>query len=117
MTGHWNRSNNLVHSWLISMLGKLSNKYQSYCTTYKTNTMTTCHRVTGHTGKDRELYSHIQDTGGIDIGPNNDNESTNSSDTTIALGGSEADGHLSDLLHSSQANLTVLTREINSLQQ
>ena len=41
----------------------------------------------------------------------------NSSDTTIAFGGLEADGHLSDLLHSSQTNLTVITREINSLQQ
>ena len=40
-----------------------------------------------------------------------------SSDTTIAFGGLEAGGHLSDPLHSSQANLTVLTRESNSLQQ
>ena len=68
------------------------------------------------------MDSHIdittkQDTEGIDIGPNNDNESTNSSDTMLAFGGSEADGHLSNLLTSSQANLTVLTGEINSLHQ
>ena len=79
--------------------------------------MTTHHRGTGHTDKARDLYSHVENTGGIDIGPDNDNESTNSSDTTITFGGLEADGCLGDLLHSSQANLTVLTREINSLQQ
>ena len=70
--------------------------------------MTTCHGGTGCTGKDRELSSHVEGTRGIDIGPKNDNESTNSSDTTIAFGGLEADGHLDNLLHSSQANLTVL---------
>ena len=41
------------------MLGKLGDKYQSYCTTYKTHIMTTHHRGTGHTGKDRDLYSYI----------------------------------------------------------
>ena len=115
MTGHHNRSNDGVHSPLKTVLWKLSDKYQLYCTTYKTHAMTTHHRGTGHTGKDRELNSHIEDIGGIYIGPNNDNESTNSSDTTIAFEGSEADGHLSDLLHSSHVNLTVPTREINSL--
>ena len=79
--------------------------------------MTFYHVGTGHTGEDRDLDSHMEDTGGIDISPNNDNESTNSSDTMIALGGLGADGHLTDFLHSSQANLTILTREINSLQQ
>ena len=79
--------------------------------------MTTHHGGTGHTGKDIDLDFHIEDTRGINIGPDNDNISTNNSDTTIAFGGSEAGGHLGDLLHSSQANLTVLTREINSLQQ
>ena len=115
MTGHHNRSNNWVHSPLKTVLGKLRDKYQSFCATYKTHAMTTCHRGTGHTGKDIELNSHVEDTGGIDIGTNNDNESRNSSDTTIAFGGSEAGG--CSLLHHSQVNLTVLTREINSLQQ
>ena len=77
--------------------------------------MTTHHGGTGHTGKDKDLNSHVENTRGIDIGPDNDNESTNSSDTTPAFGGSEADDHLSDLLPSSQANLTTLTREVNSL--
>ena len=53
----------------------------------------------------------------MDIGPNNDNESTNSLDTMIAFGGSEADGHLGDLLPNSKANLGILAREINSFQQ
>ena len=84
--------------------------------------MTTCHGGTEHTAKDRHINSHIdiatkEDTRGIDIGPNNDNESPNSSDTMLAFGGSEVDSHLSNLLPSSQANLTVFTRKINSLHQ
>ena len=47
-------------------------------------------------GKDRDLDSHIEDARGIDIRPENDNESTNSSDSTIAFGDSEADGHHSN---------------------
>ena len=115
MTGCHNISNNQVSSPLKTVPGKLGDKYQSYCTTYKTHAMTTCHRGTGHTGEDRDLNFHIEDTGGIDIGPNNDNESTNSLHTMLAYEGSEADGCLSNLLPSSQANLTILTREINSL--
>ena len=105
---------------LKTVLRKLGDKYQSYCTRYKTHMMATCHRGTGHTGKDGELDSRVDittegDTGGIDIGPDNDNESTNSSDTMLAFGGLETYGHLSDLLPSSQSNLTMLTREINNL--
>ena len=37
--------------------------------------MATHHGGTGHTCEDRDLDSHVQDTKGIDIGPNNDNES------------------------------------------
>ena len=77
--------------------------------------MTTHHGGTGQPGKDRDLSSHVKDTGGIDIGPNNNNESTNSSYTMLAFGGSETDGCLGNLLPSSQANFTILTREINSL--
>ena len=62
-----------------------------------------------------DLDSYVEDTGGIDIGPVNGNESTNSSDTMLAFGGLEADGHLGDLLPSSQANLSVFIREIYSL--
>ena len=60
------------------MLRKLGDKYQSYCATYKTHAMNTHHGGTGCTGKDGDLDSHVDittegDTGGIDIGPNNDN--------------------------------------------
>ena len=79
--------------------------------------MNTCRRGAGHTGKDRDLASHKEDTGDIDIGPNNDNESTNSLDITIAFGGPEADSNLDNLLPNSQADLSILIREINSLLQ
>ena len=71
--------------------------------------MTTHHGGMGHTIKDRDLNSHVEDTGGIDIRPNNDNKSTNSLDTTIAFGGSEADCHIGDLLPNSLGNLSILT--------
>ena len=56
--------------------------------------MTSNHRGTVHTGKDRDLDSYInittkEDTEGIGMGSNNDNENTNSSDTILAFGGSE----------------------------
>ena len=54
---------------------------------------------------------------GINIGPDNDNESTSGSDTTTAFGGSEADGHPSKLIPSNQAKLTALMREIHNLHQ
>ena len=66
---------------------------------------------------DRDIYLHIEDTVGIDTGPDNDNESTSGSDTTIALGESETDGHPDELIPSNQAKLTTLTREINDLYQ
>ena len=94
------------------MLGEIENRYKSHCATYKTHTMTTHYRGTGHTGKGRDLNSHVEDTGNID-----DNESTNSSDSTIAFGGSEADGHLGNLLPNSQADVNILAREIHNLQQ
>ena len=72
------------------MLRKLGDKYQSYCATYKTHTITTHHRRTGQTCEDRDINSHIdittkEVTSGIDIGPDNNNESTNSLDTTLAF--------------------------------
>ena len=67
--------------------------------------------TTYHAGEDRDLDSHIGDTKNID-----DNESTNSSETMIAIRGSEADGCLSDLPNS-KADLHILTREIHSLWQ
>ena len=116
MIGHHNKSNNWGCSPLKTMLRKIWDRYQTYCTTYKSYAMTTGHRGAGHTGEDRDLDSHIEDTRGIDIGPSNDNENTVWI-PWLLFGGSEADGYLSDLLPNGQANLSMLTREINSLQQ
>ena len=98
------------------MLGKIRDKYQAYCTTYKTYTMATHHGSTG-CPVERDTDSHIEDIQGIDIEPDNDNESTSSSDTTVAFGGSEADGCPSKHIPSNQAKLTALMREIHSLWQ
>ena len=49
--------------------------------------------------------------------PDNDNESTSGSDTIIAFGGPEADGHPNEPIPSNQARLTALMREIKDLHQ
>ena len=76
--------------------------------------MATHHRGTGFP-LDRDIDLNIEDseTTGID----NDNESIHGSDTTVALGGPEAEGHPNDPIYSNQAKLMALTREINDLQQ
>ena len=78
--------------------------------------MATCHGGTGHP-VDRDIDLHVEDMEGINTGPDNDNENTSGSDTTIAFGGSEADSHPSKLIPSNQAKLTALTREIHNLHQ
>ena len=110
MTGCHNKTTDRAHSPFKSMLGKIGDRYQLYCATYKTHAMTTHHGGVGHAGKDRDLNSHIEDARNID-----DNESKNSLETTIAFRGWEADGCLSDLLPNSQADVNILTREIYSL--
>ena len=62
-----------------------------------------------------DLNFHVEDTGGRVTGPNNDNENTNSLDTAFASGELEVDGHLGSLLPSCWVNVTILTREVNSL--
>ena len=114
MTGHHDRSNDEVHSPLKTVLRKLNNRYQSYCATKNPCYNHLPWRNRTHRQRQRTQFP-CRGTGGIDIGSDNNNESTNNSDTTIAFGGSEPVGH--DLLHSSQVNLTVLTIEINSSQQ
>ena len=46
-----------------------------------------------------------------------DNESTHSSDATVALGGPEAEGHPKDPAYNNHDKLRALTREINDLHQ
>ena len=65
----------------------------------------------GHTGKDRDFHSNIEDTANID------NECRNGSETMLALRGSEVDSYLSDLLPNREADLNILTKEIHSLWQ
>ena len=79
--------------------------------------MVTCHRGTG-CPVDRDINLHIEVKEGINTGPgNNNNESTSGSDTTIAFGGSEAEGFPSKFIPCNQAKLTALTREIHYLHQ
>ena len=51
------------------------------------------------------------------MGIDNDDESTHSSDTTVALGGTEAEGHPKDPVYSNQDKLMALMRKINDLHQ
>ena len=76
--------------------------------------MATHHRGAGHP-LDRVINLHIEDTEAT--GLENNNESTSGSVATVVLGGPEAEGQPNDLIHSNQAKLTALTREVNDLQQ
>ena len=60
MTGHCNKTTDQAHSPFKTMLRKIGDRYQSYCTTYKTHAMTTHYRGVGHTGKDTDLNSHVE---------------------------------------------------------
>ena len=72
--------------------------------------MATHHGGAGHL-LDKGMDILTEDPEHADI----DNESTHSSDATVALGGSEAEGHPKDLIYDNQDRLTTLTREINDL--
>ena len=78
--------------------------------------MATHHRDAGCL-VDRDIDLYIEDTEGTNTGSDNDNESTTGSDTTIAFGGSEVDGHPSDHMANNHAKVTALTREIHNLHQ
>ena len=92
----------------------MRDKYQAYCTLYKTHTMGTHHRGTG-CPLDRDINLHIEDS--EITGPDNDNESTSGSDATVVLGRPEAEGHPDDSIYSNQTKLMALMREINDLHQ
>ena len=74
--------------------------------------MATCHRGAG-CPLDRGIDLHAENTEPADI----DNENTHRSDTTVALGGPEAEYHLEDLVYSNHDKLIALKREINHLCQ
>ena len=89
-----------THSPFKTVLGKTGDKYQAYCTTHKTQAMATCHGGTGCL-LDRGIDLNADDPEPTDI----DNESTHSSDTTVALGGPEAEGHPEDPVYSNHDKL------------
>ena len=74
-----------LHLPLKTVLGKIRDRYQAYCTTYKMHTMATHHGGTGCL-LDRSLDILTEDPEHAYI----DSESTHSSDVTIALGSPEA---------------------------
>ena len=116
MSGCHSKNSKQMHSPHKTVLGKIRDRYQAYTTTYKTHAMATCHRGARHP-VDRDINLHIEDMEGINTGPDNNNDSTSGSDTTIAFGGSEAGGHPSEFIPSNQGTLTALTREILNLHQ
>ena len=64
---------------------------------------------------DRDINLYIEDAETTSL--DNDNVSTSGSETTIALGGPEAEGHPDELICNNQTKLTALTREMNNLWQ
>ena len=95
---------------LKSVLGKIGDRYQAYCTTYKMHTKATCHRGAG-CPLDRGMDILIEYPEPADI----DNEITHSLDVTVAQGGPEAQEHPKDPVYNNQDKLTALMREINDL--
>ena len=97
---------------LKTILRKIRDKYQAYCTTYKMHAMAT-HHGGARCPLNRGIDLHTEDPESTDI----DNESTHSSNTTVALGGPEAEGHHKDPVYNNHVKLTTLKREINNLCQ
>ena len=73
------------HPPLKTVLGKIGDCYQAYCTTYKMHAMATHHAGAGHP-LDRSFDIPAEDPEHADI----NNDSTHSLDATVALGGPEA---------------------------
>ena len=75
--------------------------------------------ATHHSGAgwplDRGINLNTEDS--EPTGIDNDNESTHCSDTAIALGEPEAEGHPNDPIYSNHDKLMALMREINGLCQ
>ena len=80
MSGSHSKNSEQMHSPLKTVLGRIGDRYQAYCTTYKTHAMATHHGGAGHP-VDRDTDLHIEDMEGINTGPDNDNKSTSCSST------------------------------------
>ena len=94
------------------MLGKIGEKYEAYCTTYKMHAMATCYRGTGFL-LDRGINLNAEDPEPTDI----DNESTHTSDATVALGGPEAEGCPEDPVYNNHDKLDGIHEGKNDLHQ
>ena len=90
------------------MLGKIGDKYQAYCTMYKTHAMATHHGGTG-CHLDRDIDLHVEDS--ETTGPDNDNESTSGLDATVILGGPEEKVTLMTLYTATRPNCWHLCRK------
>ena len=95
-----------------TILRKIGDLYQAYCTTNKTHAMVTHHGGAG-CPLDRGLDILTEDPEHTDI----NNDSTHSLEATVALGGPDAVGHPEDPVYDNQDRLTALMREINDLHQ
>ena len=91
---------------LKTVLGKIRDRYQAYCTKYEAHAMATHNRGTG-CALDRGMDILTEDPEHTDI---NDG-STHSSDATVALGGPEAVGHPKDPVYGNQDKLIALMRD------
>ena len=70
-----------MHSPFKTVLRKIRDKYEAYCTTYKTHAMATCHGDVGHP-LDRGISLNAVDPEPTDI----DNESTHGLGAPSCLG-------------------------------
>ena len=114
MSGSHSNNNEQMHSPLKTMLEKIGNRYQTYCTVYKTHGMATHHGGAG-CPIDRDVNLNVEDPEAT--GMDNDNESISGFDAIVALGGLKAESNTDELLPSNEAKLTAFTREINDLCQ
>ena len=87
MSGCHSKHNKQIHTPLKTILVKTGNRYQTYCTVYKTHAMATDHRGAGHPVARDNLHVEDQEAIGLD----NDNDSISVSGDTVAFGGLEAE--------------------------
>ena len=114
MSGHHSKNSKQMHAPLKTMLGKIGNRYQTYCTVYKMHTVATYHGCMGYP-TDKDINLQVEDPEAI--GMDNNNESISGLDAIVALGGLEAEDNPDGLLPSNQPKLTALTKEWNELHQ
>ena len=100
------------HSPLKSVFGKIGDTYQSYCNTYKMNTMATCHGGMGHPlDRDINLNKENLENAETEI------ENTHDFDATVALNEPEETGHPQGPEYNTHMKLATLTRDLDDLCQ